>query len=83
MIVDLRFLGVLEARWVLREERHHHVCLIDEGTFAEPEMYERESYEIVEPTVTLTGRWMPLEGFRSGPEPLHPQGLFELLAERR
>jgi ADP-ribose pyrophosphatase YjhB (NUDIX family) len=79
-IVDLRFLGVLEARWELGEERHHHLCLIYEGAFADPTMYERDGFVITEPTVTLVARWMPLDGFRGGGEPLHPQGLLDLLA---
>ena len=78
-IVDLAFLGVLEARWMLGEEHHHHLCLIYEDGFADPAMYEREEFVITEPTVALTARWMPIDTFRSGPEPLHPRGLFELL----
>ena len=78
-VVDVTFLGVLEARRVLGEERHHHLCLIYEGRFADPAMYERDEFEITEPTVTLTARWMSIDGFRFGLEPLHPQGLLDLM----
>ena len=79
-VVDLRRLEVLENRFTHDGDPFHAVMFVYEGNFADPSMYERDSFPGEAHGEWETAGWRDLAGFDE--EPLFPEGLLELLRGR-
>ena len=76
---DLRLLTITENLFDLEGRASHEIVFIYEATFADKDLYERESFVIAEEAETLTGSWRRLADFDMATAPLYPEGLLELL----
>lgn len=79
-ITEPVLLGVLENLFVLEGRPGHEIVFVYEARFADQSDYEREFFEITEPTFEkYNAIWRPLDDFRSGRIALYPPDLLELL----
>jgi 8-oxo-dGTP pyrophosphatase MutT (NUDIX family) len=79
-LVGLRPLGTLENIFTHRGRRWHELVLLYEGAFADPALYDRDTFEVNDdPPVTAS--WQPIADFRAARRTLYPDGLLDLLDE--
>ena len=76
---ELRLLTVLENLFELEGRASHEIVFVYEATFADPDLYDRETFVVTEETGTLPGVWRPLADFDMTSSPLYPEGLLEYL----
>ena len=79
---DLRLIGVFENLFELEGIPSHEIVFVYEGRFADPTMYERETFTVDERSSTLRATWRRLDTFDMSTAPLYPEGLLELLRGR-
>lgn len=73
-------LGVLENQFTFEGRSGHEVVFVFTARVAEPRAYERDEFEAVDTDgARHVAVWVPLDALRSGPTPLRPSGLLELL----
>jgi 8-oxo-dGTP pyrophosphatase MutT (NUDIX family) len=75
----IRYVGTIENLFRCDGERGHEIVLVYRARFSDPDRYRDGPVVVHEETETLTGRWMPLAGFRSGEARLVPEELLDLL----
>ncbi len=79
VVVDARYLGTLENIFTYLGEPGHELARIYEVRFADPAMYERDTFVCVEANGTpFTCVWKSVADFAR--DELYPSGLFELLS---
>jgi ADP-ribose pyrophosphatase YjhB (NUDIX family) len=76
---EARLLGVLESLFTLEGRPGHEIVFVYDAEFAAPSSYEIPSLTIREPGWEGPATWVSIASYRSGPVPLYPDGLFELL----
>ena len=76
---DLHLIGVFENLFELEGVPSHEIVFVYEGRFADPRMYERETFTVDEESTTLRATWRRLDTFDMSTAPLYPDGLLELL----
>lgn len=78
-LVGLRPLGTLESIFTHRGRRWHELVLLYEGAFADPALYDRDTFLVDEGDPPVTASWQPIADFRAGRRTLYPDGLLDLL----
>ncbi len=81
-VTDLEFLATLESVFTFDGLAGHEIALVYSGRLVDPALYRQAIITGAEPDGTpITAVWKPLDDFRSGRDPLYPEGLLELLDE--
>ncbi len=80
-ITDIRFLGIIENLFTYDGIPGHEIVLVYDATFADPALYERDSFIGDEGGVPFTARWLPPSAFNDV-TPVYPEGILEFLSER-
>jgi 8-oxo-dGTP pyrophosphatase MutT (NUDIX family) len=75
-------LTIFENLFEFEGKESHEIVFVYEATFADPDLYDRETFVVTEETGTLPGVWRPLADFDMTTTPLYPAGLLELLRGR-
>lgn len=78
-LADLQLLTILENVFEFEGKASHEIVFVYEATFADPALYDRETFVVTEETGTLPGVWRPLADFDMTSTPLYPDGLLEFL----
>lgn len=76
-------LTVMENHYEHYGLRGHEVAFVFEASFADPQVLQRDTFEVQEADMTLHAEWKLLDPFAAGHERLYPEGLAELLAQRK
>jgi ADP-ribose pyrophosphatase YjhB (NUDIX family) len=76
---DVRLLTITENLFDLEGRASHEIVFIYEATFADKDLYKRDTFVITEEAETLTGSWRRLADFDMTTAPLYPEGLLDLL----
>jgi 8-oxo-dGTP pyrophosphatase MutT (NUDIX family) len=76
---ELRLLTILESLFEFEGKPSHEIVFVYEATFADPDLYDRETFVVSEETGTLPGIWRRLVDFDMASTPLYPEGLLDFL----
>jgi 8-oxo-dGTP pyrophosphatase MutT (NUDIX family) len=76
---ELRLLTILESLFEFEGKASHEIVFVYEATFADPDLYDRETFVVSEETGTLPGIWRRLVDFDMASTPLYPEGLLDFL----
>jgi 8-oxo-dGTP pyrophosphatase MutT (NUDIX family) len=80
-VKDIRYLGMRENVFVYDGKPGHEIVLVYEGTLANSDFYEQDSFTGYEDDGSpMYIVWKPLATFRRGDAPLYPDGLLPMLA---
>jgi ADP-ribose pyrophosphatase YjhB (NUDIX family) len=82
-IKDVRLLDVMENLFVYDGAPGHEIVWMHEAAFVDLSFYARDELAIEEDGARGRAVWKPLCDFGAGRAPLYPDGLLELLNERR
>lgn len=75
-----RLLGVLENLFAYDGRPRHEIVFVFDARFRDAALYARDELAVVEAGVGWEpARWVPLQHFVDGPDPLVPDGLLALL----
>ncbi len=77
-ITDLKLLTALENLFTLEGKQGHEIVYVYDARFADPSVYERESFEVHEETEILRASWRSLDFFNDYHR-LVPEALVTLL----
>jgi 8-oxo-dGTP pyrophosphatase MutT (NUDIX family) len=78
-ITEVELLGVLENIFVYEGEPGHEIVFVYDGRFVDQLLYEQASLAVVEGKRQFTAVWRSPEALLSGPYPLVPGELWDLL----
>ena len=79
-LADVRPLGVLENLFTYEGHPGHEIVFAFEARVVEPRVYEQDEFEGIDPDGNRhEAVWMSLDDLATGPIPLSPAGLLELL----
>jgi ADP-ribose pyrophosphatase YjhB (NUDIX family) len=77
---DVRLLGVVENLFTYEGQPGHEVVFAFEAGVAEPHVYQRDELTGIDPEGNRhEAVWVSMDGLATGPTPLSPAGLLELL----
>ena len=83
-IKDLKYLDLMENRFVYDGKSSHEIVLVYEALFVDPHLYQVESVKCQEDDgLEFTAWWKPISEFREGRIPLYPEGMLDLLDQWR
>lgn len=81
-VTDLEFLATIESVFTFDGLAGHEIALIYTACLVDPALTRQAVISGAEPDGTpITAVWKLLDDFRSGRDPLYPDGLLELLDE--
>lgn len=78
-ITDVALLGIVENIFVYEGKPGHEIVFVYDGRFVDQSLYEQVSLDGVEGKRQFKVVWRSPAGLRSGPHPLVPEQLWELL----
>jgi ADP-ribose pyrophosphatase YjhB (NUDIX family) len=78
-LAEVNLLTVIENVFELEGQPRHEVVFVYDGAPADPAIFDRDAFDIVEETERLTAVWRPIDGFDMSTAPLFPTGLLEVL----
>ena len=79
-LCNLRLLQVTENVFQLEGKTGHEIVFIFEADFQDASFYGRSDLEIREPNSNTQASWVSVRELASGPTPLYPECLLDLLA---
>ena len=78
---DVSYVGAIENIFWLEGRRGHEIVLVYEATFADPGLFDLDTFDGVEDNgEPLDVKWMSLDDFRRGEAPLYPVSLLDLIS---
>ncbi|TVQ12334.1 MAG: NUDIX domain-containing protein [Leptolyngbya sp. DLM2.Bin27] len=78
-ITDVTLLGTVENIFVYEGEPGHEIVFVYDGRFVDQSLYETEQLTAVEGKRQFTAVWRSPEALLSGPHPLVPRELWNLI----
>jgi ADP-ribose pyrophosphatase YjhB (NUDIX family) len=78
-LAEVDLLTVIENVFELEGTPRHEVVSVYDGAPADPAIFDRDAFEVVEETEGLTAMWRPIHAFDMQTAPLYPTGLLDLL----
>lgn len=78
-ITDVKLLGIVENIFVYEGAPGHEIVFVYDGQFVDEALYEKGSLDVVEGKRQFTAVWRSPANLRSGPYPLVPEELWDLL----
>ncbi len=78
-VTPLALLGVIENIFEFRGETAHEILFVYSGEFVDRALYKRDVLEGIEGERSFQAVWRSPDALRSGPHPLMPPQLWEML----
>ncbi|MGF1516189.1 MAG: NUDIX hydrolase [Nodosilinea sp.] len=78
-ITEVALLGIVENIFVYEGEPGHEIVFVYDGQFVDQSLYEKEHLTAVEGKRQFKAVWRSPADLRSGPHPLVPEQIWELL----
>jgi 8-oxo-dGTP pyrophosphatase MutT (NUDIX family) len=82
-IKDITYVGMIENIFIFDNNPGHEIVLVYEASFADLQLYDVEKIACRDDGGEFVAVWKPLEEFRTEKAPLYPEGLLDLLDEKR